>query len=420
MSEKKRKIVEGLKRWKWIIVAVIIIIIVIALILFLKVKRDNSLNIHDLFGEKFDIREIPQISEVYGLSSLIEYRSYNPCLFLMNNDDQPYMVYRMCNFAQCPGKKNKWNEKFRERTRSHTLIESPSGELFIVKNPKTSGPKCEQGCQDARTFVKGNNLHLVCNDTSGPDCRREMFMMEVDLSEFNISEHRTLTTEKHRTYVREIIPKSMTRLNCGFDNHRDQKNWMPLIINDQILFVYSINPHIIVHYTGLTNYKNVIDGDLMKPLNPINDHDNVNCIKIAESSNPKLPNNLRGGGQIIQVKKWNPILEPTVNDNYRRYKAEDLYLGIIHTRESDQEYSTYFYAFDVKYPYRVKYITKPFVFGDKSSHSRRIQFASGLIRIVDKDERANKLYVTYGENDCTGKLCVFLEEDVLRALNSVD
>lgn len=413
------------KRWRVpplaikITVIVLLILVVGTLIVFFKLRRDNSANVSDLFGDRFDIKELPQVSDIYGLQ---DFRTYNPCLFTVqsgnSSDKDPYWAYRMCNFTQCPGNKNTFQD---ERTKSRTLIANPGGELFSISHPSVSGSRCAQGCQDARTFTCRDKLYLACNDTSGENCHREMYIMELDLNQFRSRSDLVINNKNRqsRRKPKDVSPLSMERLNAGFENDRDQKNWMPLVIDDQIYFVYSINPHIILrYYPG--KHPNKYPGRNRIP----NQEEIINCEKIAETTNSKLPDGLRGGGQIVRVRKWQRVFDSKLKKgNDIRYRSEDLYLGVIHTRDSMSEYSTYFYAFETIHPFRVKYITKGFVFGEAGSHSKRIQFASGLAQIsqyntaTGKDE--NMLYITYGENDCTSKVCILKEEDVLRSLVAV-
>ena len=423
IQKKSKRLSPNTKK---ILVILLIAIIVIALVIFLKAKRDNTSNIYDLFGDNFDITDLPQISEVKGIEGLRDYRTYNPCLFTIQGQDRPHMVYRVCNFSQCPGGKNPWDHNYREKTHTYTFIESPNGDLHQVKHDPISSSKCEQGCEDARSFICGDRLYLVCNRTMGENCRRQMIMMELSLSPFSSAENKSLTIKaseeqtlkKRAPKIDNLRPLSMRKLNAGFDNDRDQKNWMPLIMDDQIHFIYSINPHVILRYHGPIQERNSGFDPSDK-----NIPDEINCTIIAETTNPKVPSNLRGGGQIVAVRKWNPIFTTSAHNNHR-YKPEDLYLGVAHTRDSNEEYSTYFYAFENIYPYRVKYLSTGFVFGERSSHSKRIQFASGLARINHSEATPDRpagayLYVTYGEHDCNGKLCVLREEDVLRSLHSV-
>jgi hypothetical protein len=261
--------------------------------------------------------------------------------------------------------------------------------------------------------VVDDNLYLVCNVPSGENCRREMFMMEFNLKELMIEDnlYGTLPVHGKRTYIRELRPRFTTKLFLKFDQDQDQKNWMPLIMNNEIYFVYSINPHIIVKYIGPSRTAEFYDPSNTIKIKP-------SCVKIAETFNENLPSNLRGGGQIVKVTKWNPTFDPKLRKEPLKYEDEDLYLGVVHTRDSTYEYSTYFYAFEIEYPFRVKYLTRPFVFGEKGHHSKRIQFASGLAKIVKDD--IGYLYVTYGEDDCTGKLCILSEESVLHSLHPIE
>lgn len=406
-----------------VILIIIAIVVTVAVLLILLGRRTAASgdNLNDVFGPNVEVTEFQQIPDQYNLTSLREYRCYNPCIFTVDSSNldsgqlrkfrnQPFYAFRMCNFTACPGVPTKWDGNARYKTKSFTFIETPNKELFFISHAKLGLAECEQGCQDARTFVCQDKLYLVCNSATGAGCRREMIIMELDLNEFLIDDRRLKTIDRRelhsewiegREYVREVKPSKVEKLRINFDNNRDQKNWMPFVFNEQIHFVYSVNPHVILRY-----------------------EDNK-CIKVAETENDNLPNGLRGGSQIVRVTKWNLRLNPriplnrgsrTVMDR-ESYAPEELFLGVLHTREALFQYSTYIYAFEVKYPFKVRYISQPFVFGEDGCRSKRIQFASGMARII-KDGEAY-LYITYGENDCTAKLCVMREEDVLRSLRRV-
>lgn len=363
------------------ILAIVITIIVIGIVIVFWIKRDNTSNTHDIFGSDSVINgnDLRQIQDEYTFYKSKDFRTYNPCVFEYR--DEIWKVYRLCNFTGCPNTKNKWDPNFRTRTISYTIIESPHGKLFRVVHPNVSGSKCEQGCEDARTIVNGDQLYLLCNSTSRLQCGRDMNIMEIPMRAFEI-EHES------RSLVQDIKTVRTSKLHFDGIEERDQKNWMPFIHNGHLHFVYSVNPHIILGYES--------DG---------------RCHVVSETSNPKMPNNLRGGSQVIPVTKWNHI------DELKKYDSEDLYLGVIHSREGFTEYTTYIYAFERKYPFKVKYLSSGFVFGGLNSHSKRIQFASGITRVMVGGDW--HFLIVYGENDCSGKECLLREEDVLRSLKKV-
>ena len=427
---------------------------------------DNEYSKHYSSQKDIILIELKQIPEQYNIPSLKHFRSYNPSTFTIYEPDLlyrsiesidpsryggenvgtlrrrlheftnlPFYVYRMCNFCQCPGKKLQWDKQNRELTLSKTIIQNPLGELFIITHDELSKKKCERGCEDARPFIHNDRLYLVCNSTSGENCRREMIIMGFDLLEFLSLPFEPKFAEKtidagnhdiesrigydlknngkiNRKYIREVRPLTIEKLI--YEDSRDQKNWMPVILRDSgnlksnrynddlnretIHFVYSINPHIILRY------------------------DDNKLTVVAETSNSWLPDNLRGGSQIIWAKKWHkrskPITSKSDSQETSGYWSEDLLVGLIHTRDGDQAYTTYIYAFGTSYPYKVKYITNGFIFGDKKSHSKKIQFASGLARIVTNG--IPYFHITYGENDCTSKLCIMREEIAMGALLPVE
>jgi len=370
----------------------IIVIITIVVFFIFKERRDHGNGSDELFGEiDMHIEDMLQIQDLYKLTSLEQFRTYNPCLFTVEGFDKPFYVYRMSNFTMCLDRKlMKFNKNRKEDVESHTFICAPNGEIFKISHEDTARPKCVRGCEDSRTITNGNKLYITCNSSSGNKCRREMVVMEFDLEEFTkpVAEFHPVFKDERRL-VREVEPLSMTTLKIDFDNHRDQKNWMPFFIKDEMYFVYSINPHVVL--------KRVDD----------------TCIKVAETEHDNLPNNLRGGSQIIPVTKWH--LDKPIDV---KYDEEKLFLGVIHVREGHHRYVTYLYAFDREPPFTVRYLTEPFVFAEHGSHKKRVQFASGLARVIEKENGKEEayLYITYGQDDCDSKLCKIKEEVVMKVL----
>lgn len=391
----------------------IIVVIVIVIFLIFKSSSNQGHGTDELFGDiEMHIEDMLQIQDLYKLTSLENFRTYNPCVFTIEGFNKPFYSYRMSNFTMCVNRKlMKWDKHNKEKVESHTFICAPNKEIFKITHEDTAQPKCVRGCEDSRTIVNKNKLYITCNSSSATKCRREMVVMEFDLKEFTepASNFHPIF-ENERRLVREVEPLSMTTLKIDFDNHRDQKNWMPFFIEDELHFVYSINPHVILKKVG------------------------DECIKVAETSHDNLPNNLRGGSQIIPVTKWNVKSPPPIykngmmiQENLAYNEEEKLFLGVIHIRESHHKYVTYLYAFDRNPPFNVKYITEPFVFSENGDHKKRVQFASGLAKVAEHSTTKtghhsldSYLYITYGQDDCDSKLCRIKEEVVMKVLIPVD
>lgn len=373
---------------RYVATATILIIILIVTFFVVYYSRRNGRDFADILDhEDVHFEEMLQIQNLYNIPSLDEFRTYNPCVFTIGKYGLPYFVYRVSNFTMCRDRKNKgWNSKKKDEIESHTFIYSPNGEIFKISHDVLAKPTCVRGCEDSRTVVNGDFLYIFCNASSGSDCSREMYEMKIPLSEFTELENGWKPIfEGSRRYVREIIPE-VKKLRMRTKTNQDEKNWMPFFVDDVLHFVYSVNPHIVMR------------------------ENNGYVDEVFKTYNDVLPGNLRGGSQVIPVTKW--------NSGPDEYVAEHLYLSVIHVREGHKKYVTYFYAFDVEEPYRVKYITKGFVFED---NVKRVQMATGLAKVYENegDGKVSYLYITYGQDDCYSKLCKVSEESIMKSLVSV-
>lgn len=409
---------------------IVTILVIVLTVLALNNWKQADHNAYEIFGGMFKIEEIPQPER----TPFPTYRAYNPCIFNMNNDklnyniddiDDYWTAFRMCNFIQCPDKWNNWDKNRRYLTNSHTILVSPWKERYLISHPDVSGKTingagCEKGCEDSRIVCTNNEIFIICNSTSGFDCTREMRLMRIYLSEmFNnkkfkheginvLHDIKVNNTEKLKidwtTAPKNTISSHDSIINANNNKQiiNDEKNWMPWIHENELHFVYSVNPHIILKYVGY---------DKTSFEDKTSDYNVIVVSSNKYNDNPNLPRELRGGSQIIKATKWH---KKKLGEGFI---AEDLYIAATHVRNSNKAYMTYIYAFEVSYPFAVKYITKGFVFGDKASHSQGIQFAAGLARVVK-----NNIYylkISYGEDDCSSKLCTIKEEDVMKALIKV-
>jgi len=385
---------------KTIILNTILVLALLALavgvVFFFHRLRYSGPNLTEVFVSAIDEQpitcfQLPQIQDLYDITPPPKghYRSYNPCVFDMPSSITKYhelidlnkkelnhwCVYRLSNFTTCKGAMPQLWYRQKGNVLNSTFIRAPSGALFQIDYPHQAGPTCPQGIEDMRAIVNKNSLFLIGNEASGSACRRRMVMFEMPLDKLQVK-------GKHaKPHLLSLVDRF--KLEAEFGHERDQKNWMPFLVDHELHFVYSINPHVILKWQK--------DGP---------------CVKVAETKNKKLPDNLRGGSQVIEVRK-----------SHSNLPAEDLYLAVVHTRDRVHEYSTYFYAFERKYPYAVKHITKGFVIDQNKSKTKRIQFAAGLARSLRQD--SHYLEVSYGEHDCTSNMFVIKEEDVLRSLQSV-
>lgn len=325
------------------IVLIIVIVIIIVLLYF-------------VFQNKFGTPQCDTVKGLFGQAKIYQlpykpshqaqkagYKAYNPSVVKIN-DDYLY-TYRVSNFTNCKtgglfdAFSNVKISKPREGFESRLVIEYKSNNFDVVN---------AVGLEDVRPIVIGDNVILTGSMRTGVGGMSEMWMAElpVNMLELNGSD--------------SIKLADMTKLTLDeYGKTRAEKNWMPFAQNDRLLFIYSINPHVIVECDK-----------------------NGHSRKIATTSSDLVPKQIRGGGQVIE------------------YNGE--YLAMGHVRRTTNSYVTYFYTFSKDDNFRITSISKPFVFDDEYNRMKtNIQFASGLVI----NEETQTAVITYGEQDCDAKVC---------------
>jgi|SRR5579885_558193 len=416
----KIRVMTPFKKQSIIIITLIVIIITIVIIIVYRKRLNEASNVEEVFDTKnVHIEDLLQIQELYPLKSLKEFRTYNPSIFTIDNiekfnhnKNKPYYVFRMGNFTNCKHVfLKRWNENELDTIESYTFILTPENEILKITHPDISIPNCEKGCEDARAFIHKKRLWMTSSSKSGEGCKAEMYLTIFNLKELDYRidgynkklKSTKVEIGKNRTLVNEIKPERFFKLSFSMpeDKGRDQKNWMPFIYQNELYLVYSVNPHVIL--------KCHIDK---------NNDDKNELVKVFETFNDNIRTDYRGGSQIIYAKKWNKKFISRKLKRVEKYEAEELFVGIIHVREfQSHRYLTYFYAFECQPPFRVKYVTDEFIFGNAGEHLKRIQFVSGLARVYE--DNIPYYYITYGQDDCDAKLCKIREDTILHFFKPV-
>jgi hypothetical protein len=149
----------------------------------------------------------------------------------------------------------------------------------------------------------------------------------------------------------------------GFRSDLHQKNWVPLVRNDELYFIYSTDPTTILKY----------------------DFDN-NDVELFGTATPKLAMEFfRGGSQAVRVR--------------------DGWLYLIHECQQLNEFKRFYqhrFVF-MSEDFRVKSVTEPFFFLQKG-----IEFCAGL----GYDSGSGKLVASFGANDHQAYLAFFDEDSV--------
>jgi hypothetical protein len=149
----------------------------------------------------------------------------------------------------------------------------------------------------------------------------------------------------------------------GFRPHLHQKNWVPLVSNDELYFVYSTDPTAVLKY----------------------DFDR-NDVELFRSSTPGAAlGSFRGNSQAVAV--------------------EDGWLYLVHERKQVNEYRRFYQHRFVlmSEDFRVQRFTEPFCFLHKG-----VEFCAGLG--YDNDSR--KFVASFGVNDRHAYLAFFDEDSV--------
>jgi len=176
----------------------------------------------------------------------------------------------------------------------------------------------------------------------------------------------------HATLGGDATPKSVgMRLDCGnFD--RPEKNWIAFTHDDQLHFVYSIFPHVVVQARAT-------DGA---------------CVQRYTSSS------------------YQPLAQLVETGDYRLHGSatavlyKGAYLALMHTLDTRGKYVTMAYKFEAKPPFKVTAVSRPLPLAGGNSTN----FASGLLVLP----AVGKVIVSYGSNDAESRALVmstdFLDE----------
>lgn len=356
---------------KLLLVIIIAIVVVIAfLILRRNAKTEDTVTSHDLFGDQVEIYTMPQVKRKSSVTTDI-FRSFNPSLTKVN--DELVYVYRVSNALNCDKPLDFIEDKF-------MAANNPSKSSYIaLSNGKTSvditteivgGVMCSKGYEDPRAVSSPNGDMILISAsavTGSPGCRSEMWLLEISSEDYR----QALTTNGK---PRSVVPQREIKMKLNFDTDQHQKNWMPFFAQDQLLFVYSINPHIILKCDRKTG----------------------KCKELARSSSDEIPKNLRGGSQVLLYN--------------------DSFIAATHRQLSGHSYVTQFYTFETVAPFRITGITPDFKFVESDAPRgtpSRIQFVAGFQVIEDI------AILTYGEQDCYSKECRIPMVKILDAVKPI-
>lgn len=334
--------------------------------------------IKDIFGD-CTIETLDQIhNKLTDLDGSV-FRAFNPSIAL--TESYRIISYRISNIIGCPlfSGKSDLLQRFVDKDSTSYIVLSlkQKGEekSFVLDVPSMSFKGCISGFEDPRliTSPSGDTLYIVVNCQTNDKCYSEMHLMTIPffrLVEAYEKNVKSLKIDKSQIvkllYTSDSSPKELIR----------EKNWMPFFSNQKLMFVYSVNPHII------------LEADIETGI----------CKKIAQTENKNANDELRGSSQA----------RPYIIEN------KNVYIAVGHVRHSSSAYFSQVYAFSAVYPYEVLYQSPLFVIENTLSNDRvRIQFVSGLA--IEQDTA----YITYGEDDCESKLLTIDMNKIVKKLEKI-
>lgn len=309
----------------------------------LEQKRQIITQIQVLQG----IQELP----IFLPTSKNKLRAYNPCILFIQG--KLFQIFRLSNFNFCPQSPNLNFYKLK----NEIVIVSPDRNEIQVRYPIQK--KCRlrsPNYEDPRAFLFWKELVLLVSNPQTKNCHCQMELLFLPLEPLHVSRPFSI-------YPNRILPLSY------HDSHleRNEKNWMPFVYQNDIYFIYSVNPHTILQCCTKTGA----------------------CIKKFETLNQSIPYGIRGGTA--------PRL---LNEDYWLTFGH-FYKNPFHNRKYSMIYSSIGYIFENKPPFRIVAMTDEFFLSETKKPNmfgHVIEFLTGL------EIRDHMVYLSYGVNDCYSKL----------------
>lgn len=332
-----------------------------------------------IFGGRIEIEELPQHhieTDKVKLFDEMQYRAFNPSIALWNGI--LLKSYRLSNYVDCgvlTGKTSFDSMKKPENKNAKSFImlsiEDKSGrnKVLYLDTPDFTLGDCVTGFEDPRliTSPDGKTLYIVVNARSNLACFAEMHLIKISTdSLYRAFESKFLPRimKIEKDQIIKLIESKSPQIPI-----QSQKNWMPFFDGENLMFIYSVNPHIILKCDLKTGI----------------------CTKVAETSNANVNPSLRGSSQA------------------RYYKGK--FIAVAHWRLSSHSYLSQAYTFSASSPYAIEKVSPAFVIDDEDEMAPTcIQFVSGF---EIEDDIA---YITYGEYDCDSKM---MKVDMKTLLNSM-
>jgi hypothetical protein len=370
---------------------VVIVIIVLVTMKVVQMWNKSYAKMSDntaiaVFDSSVEIEELPQhhieTHQIEGVTES-EFRAFNPSLTLLH--DKMVYSYRVSNFVGCQAGSDKAVRNItgiNDSVKNYIMLSLEDQDVIHLDIPEVSASKCVMGFEDPRlmTSPDGSTFYVIANGRPTAACTPEMYLISIPTSDLEAIFESDLPNKTLKVANSQLLRlKPVLSESEEVQKPRPQKNWMPFFAKsdpkakeESLMFVYSVNPHIVLKC----------------------DMETGNCTVVGDTFNEDVNPELRGSSQA------------------RLYN--DKFIAVAHWRTSGHSYLSQAYMFSKEAPFAIEAISPTFVIEDvKMKAMSMIQFVSGL------EIQNETAYITYGEHDCDSKLFKVSMEALLASMTEV-
>lgn len=278
--------------------------------------------------------------EQYAVLGSGTFQAFNPGCFVVQNT--LYVVVRICNYTAC----GLAYDRPKNIVSALIVVNTVSGEALVV-DVENSDFVSRQGLEDAKCIVHGETLHIFCTYLDRYSRPR--------MCNLNTSLNGLLHDMSSGKEIRAFSVHALKVVKMPL--HHVEKNWMPLVLNDNMYMIYRLEPLVLLRVDTQT----------------------WNCTKVMEHRSGTFAwDIIRGTSNVID------------------YDGQKLCLG--HYRNDDDfQYYHVFVKLTADADIRIVKLSCMFKF----QRGHRIEFGNGLAM----DDYGNVI-VTYGAEDCSSNVLV--------------
>ncbi|KAK3253314.1 hypothetical protein CYMTET_37437 [Cymbomonas tetramitiformis] len=245
----------------------------------------------------------------------------------------------------------------------------PEPSYIAANNTLLRGPKVT-GAEDPKLLNLAHGMGLIF--TSLPPVALAPNGAECHQSKYAVKQ---MYMTKDVDALLQQDDRAGVRIACG-SLERDEKNWIGFVWEEQMMYVYSIAPHRILHVRAADGL----------------------CVAAYESSYPPLmdlvtsnsKNRIHGSGTATKVETGD---------------GAPYYVALMHTKSEEGLYTTMAYTFQASPPFAILRVSQALPLQNSA-----YAFASGLLLIEDK------AVITYGVHDSISRALVMPFEALQSAL----